>query len=368
MLCAKHSQPSIKRPTVALLTLSVWFSISATALHAQELVRVCEPFRDERPEGQLPSPQSSAGARAQAGNEQESHSELHWFPDSLLVIPLRAAPREIRTAAGPLAVDRDGGTQFGTFEVAADLGFRLQFVRILPRNHRWLGLDVGLETGVFTRFSPESTSLGLLETDWRVGVPLSLQSPGWDVRLGWVHVSSHLGDDFLSEIPDAPIIRNSSKDGFELLLARRFDQLRLYTGGDWNYQVTPNVETFAGRVGLELTPSEPGGSRVQPHFAVNLEITDLTSRLAVTGEAGVRFRMRTVALSLSVIAHSGPSPMGHFRTVDEQSIGVTVSVIPINQVNPAVLPSVTASQLTEHPTMSGYVHGPRRHPSSPRGQ
>ena len=341
MLRAQSGLPSIKRLLVALLPLSVWLSISATAMHAQGLNRHCDQLRAERPVGQLPSPQSRAGAKAQAGYDQELQPELQWFPDSLLVIPLRAAPREVRTAAGPLAVDRDGGTQFGTFEVATDLGFRLPFVRILPRNHRRLGLDVGLEAGIFARFSSESSSLGLLETDWRAGVPLSLQSPSWDVRLGWVHVSSHLGDDFLSEIPDTPIIRNSSKDGFELLLARRFDRLRLYTGGDWNYRVTPNVETFAGRVGLELTPSEPGGSRVQPHFAINLEITDLTSRLAVTGEAGVRFRMRTVALSLNVIAHSGPSPMGHFRTVDEQSIGVTVSVIPISRVSPLALPGGT---------------------------
>ena len=93
ILRAESGLHSLNRLLVASLTLSVWLSISATTIHAQGLDRHRDQLRGERPVGQLPSPQSSAGGTAQTGNDQESQSDLKWFTGSLLVIPLGTAGR-----------------------------------------------------------------------------------------------------------------------------------------------------------------------------------------------------------------------------------------------------------------------------------
>lgn len=260
-------------------------------------------------------------------NGDRQRLPLDWFPGAPLIAPLRVAPREVRIAAGPFLVDRDGRSQLGDLEAEVALGYRLPVVRLRSQRSGLAGVNLGLEGGVFARFSPETSNLGLIESDFRVGFPISVRYGVWDGRAGWVHVSSHLGDDFLSQLPATPLARKTSRDGLELLVARRFGAwLRLYAGGNWNYKVTPNLETLAGRIGAEWHPTGAVGSRVQPYAAVDFEVTDLTGRLGTTGQAGVSVSTPATDLGLSLIAHVGPSPMGHFRRVDENYVGVMLSV------------------------------------------
>ena len=249
-----------------------------------------------------------------------------WFPGSLLIASPEAAPREVRTAIGPLAVDRDGDAQLGDVEAEAALGYQLSAFRLTAGGPRPWRLEVGLEGGVFARVSPVASNLGLIEADFRVGFPIAIRKGAWQARLGWVHMSSHLGDDFLRG-PGAAYDAEVSRNGLTALLARRVGRgVRIYLGGDWNYLITPNVEKWAGRLGAEWTPARDSASRVGPHLAVDVEITDLTGRLSGTAAGGVSFRTRPAILSLDLVGHVGPSPLGHFRSVDESYLGVMLSV------------------------------------------
>lgn len=273
--------------------------------------------------GALPAQVHAPVARSDSDGVRTS-----WFPGSQLIAPPEAAPREVRTAIGPLAVDRDGDAQLGDVEAETALGYQLSAFRLAAGGPEPWRLEVGVEGGVFARLSPVASNFGLIEADFRVGFPVSMRRGSWQARLGWVHMSSHLGDDFLRG-PGARYDAEVSRNGLTALLARRLGgAVRVYIGGDWNYLITPNVEKWAGRVGLEWMPVRHSSSRLGPHLALDLEIADLTGRLAGTGQGGVSFRTRPAILSVDLVGHVGPSPLGHFRSVHESYIGIMLSVFP----------------------------------------
>jgi hypothetical protein len=265
-----------------------------------------------------------------------------WFPGSFVVAPLRASPREVKMRPGLILADRDRVNDFEgrNLEAQVAIGYRLPVVRLQREAPGTPAIDIGFEAGVVSRFFLETNQGDLINVDYRVGAPVSLRSGRWDVRLELVHVSSHLGDDYLSRFPQS--VPQVSREGLELLVgARPGGPFRLYAGGDLSlnrshgFEITDDaaepvvefdtVEKWTVRLGAEWDPSQWGERRIAPFAAADFEVTELTERVATSAVAGVAFRIESIRILLDAEFHDGPSPMGQFRSVDETFWGINAT-------------------------------------------
>jgi hypothetical protein len=255
----------------------------------------------------------------------------------------------VKLAGGFIFADRDieDSLEGTNLEAEVAIGVRIPVVRFQNEAPGRPLIDLGFEVGVFSRFFMESVEKDLIGTDYRVGIPLGIAAGPWDFRLTALHVSSHLGDDYLGENPHE--VPQVSREGFELLVGLRPGYCtRIYVGGDLNLgrsveysgSGTPadpvvediTVEQWQLRFGIEWDPSQWGGRRIAPYAAANFQTTDYTDRLATDVVAGAAFRVRTVRLLLGAEFHDGPSPLGQFRTIDETwwGAGLTVELYPFD--------------------------------------
>lgn len=275
---------------------------------------------------------ASVGTPSPAGPE--------WFPARPAFDPLLAAPREVGLRGAFLAADREEapGDFAGTnLEAAVALGHRLPVVRLQRADAGRPELVVGFEVGVFTRFFMETSEKDLIAADFRVGAPVSVGWGAWRARLAVRHVSSHFGDDFVNRF--APPARQTTRDGVELLVARRLGAgLRAYAGGEWNFHVNEGVERTAARLGAEWDPAPADGAGARPRAAGGLEawpfaaadarVTSLTGDVAGSATGGLALRVEGVVVRLEARAHLGPTPLGQLRTRGETSAGLGLRIEP----------------------------------------
>jgi hypothetical protein len=306
--------------------------------------------------GPLAAVQPAPAASGAAGSGPEPEAEDGWFPGRTSFAPLLAAPREVTLRGGFLAADRgEAAGDFRGTNLEADvaLGHRLPVVRLQSAGDARPELTLGLEVGVFTRFFMETPQRDLIGADFRVGAPLSARWNGWRARLTLLHVSAHLGDDFVQRFD--PPARQMTRDGFELLVARAVgDGVRLYGGGEWNFHVNEGVERAAVRAGVEWDPGpgdrgggSPGASagggaspadgadggrgsgiRAWPFAAGDARATTLDEGVAGSAVGGLALRVEGVVLRLEARVHVGPTALGELRGRDETAAGVGLRVKP----------------------------------------
>lgn len=282
----------------------------------------------------LPIAVSADTARGRSGPTRGG--EVRWFPGRTAFAPLLAAPGEVGLRGSFVYVDRGDRFYRGrNLEADVEIGHRIPVVRLQPEAPGRPELAIGFEVGVLSRFFMQVPQKDLIDSDFRVGAPFSARYGGWEGRLTLLHVSSHLGDDFIARF--APPLGEVTHDGIELLLARRVPGgLRLYAGGDLNFHVNPAVERVAGQAGLEWDPGwrspRTGGSAaepaVSPFGALDVQATPIAPGLAGTVAAGVTFRVAGRELRLDARGHWGPSPLGQLRTVRESFWGLGLRVRP----------------------------------------
>ena len=251
-----------------------------------------------------------------------------WFPDVEPFKPLIAAPREVQVRGSFVYANRpDGGYDGGNIEAEVVVGHSLGIVRLDDGSTQDRAVTIGVEVGVFSRFFMETPQKDLINSDFRVGFPISIRSGSWEYRFMIRHFSAHLGDDYIVRFFDDTTLggfTQTSKDGFEGLLARRLGESgRLYAGGEYNFHTNENMSRVGLRFGAEWDPVEPGeGSGRWPFFAGDLEYTSFSEQLAATLVGGIALRVNSRLLRLEARARFGSTPMGHFRETDETYFGL----------------------------------------------
>lgn len=255
-----------------------------------------------------------------------------WLPDTTAFAPLVAAPREAGLLGSVVIAERKGsGPDFGGTRVEAEaaLGWRRGIVLVQREGPRRPSLVVGFDFGVASRFFLETDERDLIGVDYRVGAPVTLGYRGWEARVEVRHASSHLGDDFLHRFGITDL-ETSTRDGFELLVARRFAGAgRAYVGGAVNFHANPGAERRAASAGLEWDGSRrEEGDGAWPFWAVDARATDVTAGASVTGHAGVLFRVNGVKLAFGLRGHVGPSPVVRLQDRDETFFGVGLRILP----------------------------------------
>jgi hypothetical protein len=254
--------------------------------------------------------------------------ESRWFPRVEPFQPLIATPREVQVRASFVYADRsidDSDPLYagGNLEAEVAVGHRLEIYRFDDGSSPGRAATIGIEMGIFSRFFMEAREKDLINSDFRIGFPFSVRSGPWESRITLRHVSSHLGDDYFTRFPDE-LFGQTSKDGFEGLLARRFgENIRVYAGGDYNFHTNDEMSRGVLRFGGEWEPVEPGDDNGSwPVFATDIEWASFSKAWGATLIGGMAFRVNGRRIRLEARARLGSTPMGYFRDADETFFGL----------------------------------------------
>jgi hypothetical protein len=148
------------------------------------------------------------------------------------------------------------------------------------------GWQLDMEGGVFPRLDPQGVSTPLIGDDYRFGIPLTYGGDRWEFKMGYYHISAHLGDEYVLFVnPNAHRI-NYVRDSL------------IFGAG---YFFTPSIRTYAeigaGAVdggaepvelqfGCEWVQARNTGARGGPFAAIN---GDLRQEVAYGGNVSVQF-------------------------------------------------------------------------------
>lgn len=194
------------------------------------------------------------------------------------------------------------------------------------------GWQLGLATGVFSQFEMRAPAYNLINTDFIVGVPLTVRIGRWAARLRLYHQSSHLGDEYL--LTTNPARENLSFEAIELLLAVEFGRWRAYAGGENLVRRDPSaLKPGVAHAGAEYRGTAAlarigrlGAGRLVA--AADVKLAEQRKwRLAVSLRAGIEFgplregRGSGRRWSAQVHVFDGPAPYGQFYGTDIAAVG-----------------------------------------------
>ncbi len=259
--------------------------------------------------------------------------ESRWFPDVEPFASLIATPREVQVRASFVYAERPGnlldGDGYGGRNIEAEVavGHMLGLLRLDDGSAAGRAMTLGIEMGIFSRFFMEVAQKDLINSDFRIGLPLSIRIGPWESRLTLRHVSSHLGDDHLVRFFNVTALGGfgqTSKDGFEGIVARRVgESVRLYAGGDWNFHTNEQMSQATARFGGEWEPVQPGEDNgYWPFFASDFEYGSFSEQFGTTLVGGMVLRVSGQRFRLEARARFGSTPMGHFRQSNETFYGL----------------------------------------------
>ena len=178
-------------------------------------------------------------AAAPCAFAQAGASRLEWFPVGGGFRSPVADPAEPRVAISRLNIKRDTDR----FQAArASIGYDFGVAQLQgPR------ADDGWRLGVFgaidSLFNLDLPGDALVNTDYRIGLPLSWRRGAFSARTRLFHQSSHLGDELILG-GNAPRRISMSFEGVDLLAAWEHGGWRLYGGG--SYAFSSSTELYEG--------------------------------------------------------------------------------------------------------------------------
>ena len=146
---------------------------------------------------------------------------------------------------------RVGLMRYGTQDARSPEGWQLDFEGVaLPRLYREDGWSV-------------------MSTDYRVGVPLTYGRGRYQVKLGYYHLCSHLGDEFLLLNPGQRrlnYVRDSLVWGHSFYWS---ENVRLYAEVDYAAGIDGGAQPWHFQFGVDYSPATPSGLTGAPFLAVN---------------------------------------------------------------------------------------------------
>ena len=263
----------------------------------------------------------------------DAQDASRWFPELRPFPALIAAPREVQFRTSLILAERpmEGTYEGRNFEAEVAVGHQFPVLRLMGGVSSDRAVTLDLEMGIFSRFFLETEQNDQVNTDYRVGMPVSFRNEAWQVRITLRHISSHLGDDyigrFLADVVDTDV-GQTTRDGIEAIVARALSSGgRLYVGADYNFHVNKRISRAALRLGGEWDPVAPGrAGALWPFLAGDFEYTTLADRWGTTLVAGMGVRVGDRIFRLEARARVGTTPMGHFREREETFFGLGLSL------------------------------------------
>jgi hypothetical protein len=258
--------------------------------------------------------------------EPKKEPELPTFmPNDRLFQPLMADPRWPHfSAAYQHYMDDDqlknvAATSFGeSFSIYRCVG-------------PWSSIiEFGIQAGVFAVFDLDSTSFDLINADYLVGIPLTIQKGNFINMTRIFHQSSHLGDEYLLRGHTKERI-NLSYESLNSIFSYNLPfGLRVYAGGGYLMRRDPSdLKPWSTQAGLEFrSPSSWIGGVLRPVAAIDVQNrqesdwhTDISIRTGIQFE-NPDFLSRKMQILLEY--YNGKSPNGQFfeRNIALYGVGI----------------------------------------------
>jgi len=257
--------------------------------------------------------------RTSAPDYTAEPSQFDWqiLPDGLIYRPYLASPKQSRLGMTVFHEDDDGWLW------DAWLGTQVGLLRYGSFDPDWpVGFQIDAEGSAQLRLEAND-DIDLISADYRAGVPITFGYGRHRTKVGYYHLSSHLGDEFLLQHPGFNRL-NFARDvlvlGHSIYLTPK---VRIYAEAGWAF-FTDVSKAWEFQFGLDYAPYAPTTIRGAPFFALNghlREEVDFGGGLTVqTGWAwrGLTGRMLRTGLHY----YNGESTQFSFFDVHEQQIGI----------------------------------------------
>ena len=200
---------------------------------------------------------------------------FQMVPTGIIYRSYYAAPKEPRMGA---VIDHDSESN-AYFD--GTIGGRIGIFRIGNTDNRYpQGWQVDIEAAAFPRLDLREER-DLVDTDFRVGVPVTYGSGPMQVKFAYYHISAHVGDEFIVKNPTFTRV-NYVRDGFVLGLSYYLEgvnlpiETRLYGEMDWAFNTSGGAEPWAFQMGVEIAANECGPTifGASPFLAVNGDLRE----------------------------------------------------------------------------------------------
>jgi hypothetical protein len=264
-------------------------------------------------------------AIAAAQTDTKPASRYEWFPVGGGFHSPVADPSEPRVYMSRLTVKRDAGEFSG-----AKAGIGYDFGLLRRQGER---PDDGWQLSAFgsidSLFNLDLPGDALVNTDYRLGLPLTWRRGSFSARARMYHQSSHLGDELILG-GNAPRRIDLSFETVDFLAAWEYGGWRAYGGGAyvWRSSSTAFDKGGTGHVGFDYVGSRGilFGGRLTGGVDVKwLEQADWRS--GVSAKIGLmvgRYSPDRRGLTLFLEAYDGYAPFGQFFVEDVRYSGVTL--------------------------------------------
>jgi hypothetical protein len=278
---------------------------------------------------QIPAP-----TRCAVGIPESEAAGYVPLPRGDVFCPLLADPKGQRSFVSYLReTGDDGDSDVGSVGISDAFGL-LRFGGSKPGN----GFQISIAGSVFAQFDLDVTTYDLINADYMIGIPITMRSGAFSMRLRAYHQSSHLGDEFLLRENNPTFEReNISFEAADMIVSLDGGPLRVYGGGEYLLRRDPkDLERYVAHGGIELRPARRlvrFGTVAGMRFvaAGDLKASQQQDwKPAVSIRTGFEFdRPRDTEppsrrWGLLFEAYKGPSPYGQFfrRNVEYYGAGI----------------------------------------------
>jgi hypothetical protein len=162
--------------------------------------------------------------------------------------------------------------------------------------------------------------------DYVFGFPLTYGVDNWQFKVGYAHLSSHLGDEYARRNPGSLQDRvNYVRDGIVFGSSwYPVPACRLYGEFDWAIHYSDGAKPVALQFGQELSQPGPTGLHGSPFFALNARMReDVDYGGDITAQSGWLWRGETgKTFRIGGHYYNGKSSQSQFYNTSEQQIGM----------------------------------------------
>jgi hypothetical protein len=263
----------------------------------------------------------SGGWRGREGPECDDDGVWRWrvLPQGIVYTPYLAAAKESRLSTVVIN-ERDDGLLWDS-----TLGGRFGLLRFGPAD-RPEGFQWDIDGAGMVRLDPNE-DMDVRGADFRAGTSLNWGHGRHRWRVGFYHLSSHTGDEFLLKNPGYARI-NFYRDAFYVGYSYYFTpDFRVYgeIAAAFHVEYAEPIELLFG---FDWAPSRPTGLRGAPFAALNVHLRQelqYSGNLAL--QAGWAWRGDSAASGLfrtGLYYYNGGSPQWSFYRENEQAAGYGV--------------------------------------------
>jgi uncharacterized protein DUF1207 len=254
-----------------------------------------------------------------------SAQDYEIFPTGQVFRALLADPEEPRVFASRLNVKRDAGN-FDAVFLGVGYDFGLLRRRSVNPGYGW---QLSVFGSIDSLFNLDLPGDALVNTDYRIGLPLTWRNDALSMRARVLHQSSHLGDELILG-GNAPRRIDLSFEAVDVLLAWERSGLRFYGGATQIFSSSSSA--YEGNIlqaGVDYV-SLPlfFGQRLAAGLDMKwLEPADWRS--GVSMKAGMMFGRQSLdqrGVSILLEAYDGFAPFGQFFVEDLRYRGVTLQL------------------------------------------